>query len=79
MLVEHFHQVGDMKRSYQYMGDMKERRILLHPYIDAQVLDEVHRAVGVPLDGDDNDGGDRGSDNEELEDDIEEEVEEVWF
>jgi hypothetical protein len=79
MLVEHFHQVGDMKRSYQYMVDMKERRILLHPYIDAQVLDDVHRAVGIPLDGEDenDDVVDGGSDNEELEDDIEEEVEEV--
>lgn len=83
MLVEHFHQTGDMKRSYQYMMDMKERRILLHPYIDAQVLDEVHRAVGAPLDGDDDVDGEvvggrgDGSDDGELDDDIEEEVEEV--
>ena len=83
MLVEHFHQTGDMKRAYHYMVDMKERRILLHPYIDAQVLDDVHRAVGVPLDGDDRGDGDDvvdgGSDHEELEDEIDEEVEEVWY
>lgn len=82
MLVEHFHQTGDMKQSYHFMVDMKERRILLHPYIDAVVLDEVHRAVGVPLnegDGDEVGGGDGGggSDEEELEDDIDEEVDEV--
>lgn len=78
MLVEHFHQTGDMKQSYHFMVDMKERRILLHPYIDALVLDEVHQAVGVPLneEGDDNRVAD-GSDNEELDDEIDEEVEEV--
>jgi hypothetical protein len=79
MLVEHFHHAGDMKRSYQYMLDMKERRILLHPYIDAQVLDDVHRAVGVPLNEDEDNGVGEGvgSDDEELEDEIDEEVEEV--
>jgi len=74
MLVEHFHHTGDMRRAYQYMLDMKERRILLHPYIDAEVLDDVHRAVGVPLD-DDKQDDDVGSDRDE--DEIVEEVDEV--
>jgi hypothetical protein len=50
MLVEYFHSIGDMKRSYQAMCSMKERRILLHPYIDAEVLDDVSRALGQRLD-----------------------------
>ena len=63
-----------MKRAYQYMEDMKDRRILLHPYIDAQVLEDVHEAVGVPL-NDDEEAKDGSED--ELDDEIEEEVEEV--
>jgi hypothetical protein len=50
MLVEYFHSIGNMKKSYQYLCSMKERRILLHPYIDAEVLDDVSRAVGKRLD-----------------------------
>ena len=76
MLVEHFHEEGDMKQAYHYMQDMKFRNILMHPYIDAQVLDDVHRAVGVPLDNGTRNDGDRVSDDE-LEDEIDEVEEEV--
>lgn len=81
MLVEYFYDMRDMKRAYHYMLEMKDRRILLHPYIDADILDAVHRAVGVPLDmeGDevaDEDGGEEDEVvDEELEEDIEEEEE----
>jgi hypothetical protein len=70
MLVEYFHSTGNMKKSYQYMCSMKERRILLHPYIDAEVLDDVSRAVGQRLDdhedAEDVDEGDGDGDQEEA-------------
>jgi intraflagellar transport protein 140 len=47
MLVEFFHAAGRMKEAYNYMKQMTDRNILLHPYIDASIIDEVYKAVGV--------------------------------
>ena len=79
MLVEHFHHTGNMKLAYQYMLDMKERGILLDPYIDAEVLEDVHQALGIPLTTrDGRDAGPRAvADGDEDEDDIGEDIEEV--
>lgn len=63
MLVEYFHSIGNMKKSYQYLCNMKDRRILLHPYIDAEVLDDVSRAVGQRLDDNEEDIQDEDEDN----------------
>lgn len=77
MLVEHFHRAGNMKLAYQYMLDMKERGILLDPYIDAEVLEDVHNALGIPLDRDNDAPGAGQAEEEEDEDDIGEDIEEV--
>lgn len=84
MLVEHFHSAGNMKLAYQYMLDMKERGILLDPYIDADVLEDVYRALGIPLHHEEEEektGGGQGSRGREADedddDDIGEDIEEV--
>jgi hypothetical protein len=47
MLVEHYHGAGRMEDAYEHLRDMESRSIALHPYVDAQILDEVFRAVGA--------------------------------
>ena len=53
MLVEYFHGTGRMQEAYTHLKDMESRNIALHPYVDAQILEEVFKAVGVK----DNGGG----------------------
>lgn len=83
MLVEHFHSAGNMKLSYQYMLDMKERGILLDPYIDAEVLEDVHRALGIPMQHEEDSKGQgreshvHNRDVDDDDDDIGEDIEEV--
>lgn len=83
MLVEFFHAAGKMKEAYGYMKQMTDRNILLHPYIDASIIEEVYKAVGVNPNaegsrgGEYKDGGDEKSDGEDsVGEEIEEEVEE---
>ena len=47
MLVEHYHGAGRMQDAYEHLRDMESRGIALHPYVDAQILEEVFRAVGA--------------------------------
>jgi len=36
-----------MEEAYKYLHEMEERRIQLHPFLDADIIEEVFRAVGV--------------------------------
>ena len=47
MLVEYYYGAGRMQDAYEHLRDMESRSIALHPYVDAQILEEVFRAVGA--------------------------------
>jgi intraflagellar transport protein 140 len=70
MLVEFFHAAGKMREAYGYMKQMSDRNILLHPYIDASIIEEVYKAVGVNPNGSEGGGGgrSRGGDEKASED-----------
>ena len=51
MLVVYFHGAGRMYEAYVHLQDMEVRSIALHPYVDAQILEEVFKALGVPEGG----------------------------
>lgn len=53
MLVEHYHDLGQMNEAYNYIKEMEDRKIALHPYVDAEVLANVMKSVGksVPTQG----------------------------
>lgn len=46
MLVEHFFDRGQMHDAHNYLKEMEDRKIALHPYVDADVLEAVYKAVG---------------------------------
>jgi pentatricopeptide repeat protein len=46
MLVEHFYERGQMREAYTYLKEMEDRNIQPHPYIDAEILNVVYKAVG---------------------------------
>lgn len=47
MLVEYFHSRGMYKEAYQYLQEMEDKKIPLHPYVDAAIIDKVFKAVGA--------------------------------
>lgn len=47
MLVEYFHLIGKLKEAYVYLQEMEERRIQVHPYIDAEIIEQIYKAAGV--------------------------------
>lgn len=72
MLVEYFYDSGDMKRSYKYMRDMQDRRILLHPYIDEEVINSVHKSLGIPVPGEADNENEPVDNDDDVVDDIDE-------
>ncbi len=79
LLIDYFHSRGDMKRAYEYIEEMRLRHILLHPYIDAEVLAEIHQTLGKPIPGNEEEEEDNvgGADEDEAEEDINEVDDEV--
>ena len=51
---------------------MRARQIVLHPYLEQDMIDETHRMVGKPLVSETGDG----ADGDEVDDDVAEELEE---
>jgi hypothetical protein len=41
MLIEYYHSTGEFHTAHLYMEEMNNRRIALHPYVDAQAIKEV--------------------------------------
>ena len=50
MLVEHYYKRRKFAESYRYMQIMQSRNIVLHPYLRDNIIEEVCKAVGVPVD-----------------------------
>jgi intraflagellar transport protein 140 len=48
MLVEYFHDSGNFAEAHHYIEEMEARRIPLHPYVDAEVIEAVVKATGGP-------------------------------
>jgi intraflagellar transport protein 140 len=46
MLVEHYHSRGKMREAFACLNDFDTRRINPAPYVDAEILDNIYKAVG---------------------------------
>ncbi|CAG9466513.1 unnamed protein product [Pedinophyceae sp. YPF-701] len=47
LLIEHKYRQGDIGQSYALIERMKERGLILTPYMDADLVEEIHGAVGA--------------------------------
>jgi len=79
LLVEYYHQQGNMQQAYVLIEKMRERKIILNPYLDTELIEEVYRTMGAEFGGGGGGGeaGEAGGDGEmaeELDEDIEEEL-----
>jgi len=74
MLVEYHFKAGNVHDAFELVNQMRQRHIVLHPYLEQTLLEQIHRGVGeeLPLQGD---GCKHGADDEEIA--VHEEVEEI--
>eukprot|EP00741_Cyanophora_paradoxa_P007333 tig00001107_g7093.t1 len=47
LLIEFYAGQQDYPNAYQLIERMRDRKIILSPYLDAEMVNEIHRAVGV--------------------------------
>jgi intraflagellar transport protein 140 len=57
-LIEHTYQRGDMSSAYTYLQGMKKRKIILTPYLDQEMIDNIYSANGVKNVAEDDDDDD---------------------
>ena len=48
MLIKHFCQKSDPQQAYQYYEKMKRKRVQVLKYLDAKLVEDMHRALGMP-------------------------------
>lgn len=46
-LIEHYYEKGDLQSAYTYLQGMKKRKIILTPYLDQEMIDNIYSANGV--------------------------------
>lgn len=58
-LIEHYYYKDSFQDAYKYLDKMKKKNIIVTPYLDPQIVDEIYKAVGiqVPTTTVDNDDG----------------------
>jgi len=71
LLVEFYHSQGNMQQAYVLIEKMRDRQIVLNPYLDADLIEQVYQAMGIEINS--NAGGEEGM-AEELDEDIEEDM-----
>jgi len=58
ILVEYFYSIGDQQKAYNHIVKMRQRRIVLGPYLDDGMVSDIYRACGVQEEQHDDDGVD---------------------
>ena len=88
LLVEYyFHKANQPKEAFDLLEQMRSKNIALHPYIEQDLLDAIHNAVGVKLPssravsnrslgqtGDDSNRGLSGDDDDVIPDDLDDDA-----
>jgi intraflagellar transport protein 140 len=57
MLIEHFYHENNMQEAYHYLREMEDRKIQPFPYVEASIVHDIYRAVGVNRGGGGGGGG----------------------
>ena len=47
LLVEYYHSQGNMQQAYMLIEKMRGRNIILSPYVDSELIEQVYSAMGV--------------------------------
>jgi len=77
LLVEFYHSQGNMQQAYVLIEKMQERKIIINPYLDTELVDQVYQTMGEEYGGQGGGGGGGGHDDgigEEMDEEIEEDM-----
>lgn len=69
LMVEYYYSQGEHLHAFETVERMVERRIILEPYLDRKMVEQIYREVGQPLQG--------AADEDGVDEEVEEEVEEI--
>ena len=67
-MIKQYYSKGDSQRAYQYYDRMKKKRVQVVKYLDAKLVEDLHKAVGVQLPSE--------GTNRPIGDDIDEDIQE---
>jgi len=58
-LIEHYYYKNSFQDAYKYLEKMKKKNIIVTPYLDPQIVDDIYKEVGIqaPAAKEDNDDG----------------------
>ena len=58
-LIEHYYYKNSFQEAYKYLDKMKKKNIIVTPYLDPQIVDDIYKEVGIqaPTATDDHDDG----------------------
>ena len=67
LLVEFHFSHGQMREAYRLIEQMRERRIILNPYLEVEMVREIHRVLNIAMEpeaaGDDDEVRPRSSES----------------
>ena len=66
-LVEYHHQTKQLQQAYEYLEKMRKKKIIMTPYLDPHIIEEVYSAMGMQPPGKEQ------KQNDGIEEDIREE------
>jgi intraflagellar transport protein 140 len=69
LLIEYYHAEGSMEFAYGLIEKMRERGIILAPYLDQEMVEQIYAAMGIDAGDDVHGAGDSAWTEEILEDD----------
>ena len=46
-LIEHYFYKNSFQDAYKYLDKMKKKNIIVTPYIDPQIVDDIYKEVGI--------------------------------
>lgn len=70
LLIEFYYSQRSMKQAYELIENMQSRKIILSPYLDSTMVNNICQAVGAPPIG----GGGGDADDDGIEEDIAEDI-----
>ena len=70
MMIKHYCQKSDPQQAYQFYERMKRKKIQVMKYLDAKLVEDMHRSLGMPPPNEQNRGGGGAANDDMIEEDI---------
>jgi len=68
-LIEHEMGKSNVQLAHQYLEKMKKKKIIVTPYLDQKMIEDIYKGMGMPVPVD---GDGRGKAHDDIDEDIQE-------